>query len=215
MQIHQEHHEQHEHLYFNRYSINTFLAHISVLCYTIFHFYILIDSKDKNFINNKIIYSNKNQLIFLIKTKLKMVFNEEIIFRVFLFEFMSLFMSHNLIHPIWSFVFAFYYFKYYKYNTIIRIANFINIFIVSYFVLMNVTFLASLLIHCYLELFSIGFNSFLYKNFEIKLINVPKKIELSPNVKAVLNKHNEDIVSSNEFASKEEVEALLSNKKMD
>jgi hypothetical protein len=216
MQTYHEHHEHHEHPYINKYAINTFLAHLSVLCYTIFHFYILIETKDKNFINHKITYSNKNQLIFLIKTKLKFVFNEEIIFRVFLVEIMALFMNHNIIHPIWSIIFAFYYFKTYKYNTIIRIANFINMFIVSYFVLINVPFLVSLFIHCYLELFSIAFNKFLYSNFEIKLNNIPKKIELSANVKSVLNKHNlENNFSSSELASKEEVEELLSNKKMD
>ncbi len=203
-----------EHLYFNIHAMNAFIANLSVLCYTIFHFYVLIDTKDKNFINNKIIYSNKNQLTFLIKTKLKMTFNEEILFRVFLVEVLSLFMNYNLIQPIWSIIFAFYYFKYYKYNIAIRIANFINMFIVSYFVLMNVPFLVSLFIHFYFELFSIAFNHFLYSYFEIKLTNVPKKIEIPINVKSVLNKHN-DTSDASEFASKEEVEALLSNKKMD
>ncbi len=191
---------------FNNCLINTLLLHISVVCYTIFHFYVLIETKDNNFINNKVIYNNKPQLTFLIKTKLKMIFNEQILFRVILVEIMSLFLSHELIKPIWSFIFAFYYFKYYKHNVIIRIANFINIFVISYFVLINVPFLVSLFINYYLELIMLTLNIFLYKHFEIKLINTPKKIQLSANVKAVLNKHHEE-----ELASKEEVEALLSS----
>ncbi len=241
--VHHEHHKHYEHPYFNKYAINTFVAHISFLCYTVFHFYMLLETRDKNFINNKIIYSNKPQLTFLIKTKLKMVFQEEMFFRVFLVEIMSLFMDHCYIHTIWCLIFAYYYYNTYKYNIFIRIANFINIFIVSYFVLINVSLISSLAIHCYLELFAITFNFFLYSNFRIKITNGQNnslnnslnKIKLPDIVKAVINKHEHEHDNNNqdnqnqdnqyqdnqsehnqsEFASKEEVEALLSNKKMD
>ncbi len=215
------HHEHHEHLYFNKYSLNTFLAHISFLCYSIFHFYVLLETKDKNFINNKIIYRNKPQLKFLIKTKLKIIFQEHIFFRVFMVELMSLFIDHCYIHPIWSLMFAYYYFTCYKHNIYIRIGNFINILIVSYFVLINVSFIASLAIHCYLELFSITFNWFLYNNFEIKIsyILAPNKKKLTNDESKVsnnnINSSNSSESNNSEFASKEEVEALLSNKKMD
>jgi hypothetical protein len=204
-----------DHPYFNQYALHTFVMQLSVLCYTVFHFYVLIEHKNKNlFINNKIIHNNKNQLKFLIKTKIKLTFTEEIIFRVFLVELMSLFMSNDLIHPIWSIIYAAYYFKFYNCDIKISIAKSINIFIMSYFVLFNIPFLGSLLIHCYNELFSLALSNFLYKHFDVKIISKPNinKTNLNvdePNLKSGFKPITE------ELASKDEVEALLSNKKMD
>jgi hypothetical protein len=193
--------------------------HLSILCYTIFHFYVLIDSDNKNtFIHNKIIHNNKKQLTFLIKTKLKLTFNEEIIFRVFLVELMNLFMTEDIIHPLWSAIFAAYYFKFYKCDYKIKIAKFINIYIISFYVLYNVPFLLSLLIHCYAELFSITFSNFLYRNFDIQIyVKTKSKIDLKSDCKSDLQSDNVSQLAPNssEFATKDEVEALLSNKKFD
>ena len=204
-----------DHIFTNHYALYPFIMHMSVLCYTIFHFYILLDSDNKNtFIRNKMIHTNRNQLVFLIKSKLKLTFTEEIIFRVYVVELMKLFMSDDLIHPLWCAIFATYYFKFYKCDYKIRIAKFINIYLVSFYVLYNVPFLASLLIHCYTELFTIAFSNFLYKNFNVHIYIKPK-----PKSNNVLNnvsdiKFNVKPISE-EFATKDEVEALLSNKKKD
>ncbi len=195
-----------QNMYINTHALHSFVMQLSVLCYTIFHFYVLIENKNKNnFINNKIIHNNRAQLKFLIKTRLKLTFNEEIVFRVFLVELMSLFMSNDLMHPIWSSIYALYYFKFYDCDIKIRIAKFINIFIMSYFVLFNVSFLTSLIVHWYAELISITFSHFLYKNFDIKIINK----------KQINNKPKDSPVIKDEFATKDEVEAILSNKKID
>jgi len=185
-------HENHP--YINSYSINTFIMNMSVLCYTLFRFYVLIESEDKkHFINNKVIFNDKNYFKCLIKTKLRMTFNEQIVFRVFLIEFMYLFMSEQYIHPIWCLIFSSYYFQQ-EFNVYIKIAKFINVFLISYFVLFNVPFLASLIIHCYAELFVITFTKFLHNNCDIQIIKIKTK---------------------NEFATKEEVEAILNAKKFD
>ncbi len=204
-----------DHLFINHYALYSFIMNMSVLCYTIFHFYVLIESDNKNtFIHNKIIHNNKKQLTFLIKTKLKSTFIEELIFRVYLVEIMTLFMSHDIVHPLWSAIYAAYYFKYYKCDIKIRIAKFINIYLISFYVLYNVPFLASLLVHCYAELFSIAFSNFLYRNFDVKIYvktkptsDVIPESDIKPNL--IINKISE------ELATKDEVEAMLSNKKFD
>jgi len=185
-------HENHP--YINSYSINTFIMNMSVLCYTLFRFYVLLESDNKKqFIDNKVIFNDKNYFKCLIKTKLKMIFNEQIMFRVFLIEIMYLFMSEKYVHPIWCFIFSSYYFQQ-EFNIYIKVAKFINIFLISYFVLFNVPFYASLIIHCYAELFVITFTKFLHNNFDIQIIKIKTK---------------------NEFATKEEVEAILNAKKFD
>ena len=183
------------HPYINNYSINTFIMHMSILCYTLFRFYVLIDSNDKKpFMNNKIIHNNTIQLKYYIKTTLKKIFKDEVVFRLCLVYIMSLFMSEQYVHPIWCFIFASYYF-YHEHNIYIKIAKFINIYLVSYFVLFNVSFPLSIIIHFYAELFVIAFTTFLHNNFDIQFIKIKKR--------------------NNEFASKEEVEALLNAKKFD
>ncbi|MFN9951766.1 MAG: hypothetical protein ACK55I_01610, partial [bacterium] len=92
----------------------------------------------------------------------------------------------------------------YKLDYKIRIAKWINIWLMSFYVLYNVPLLASLLIHWYTELFTIAFSNFLYNNFdvEIKSKKVSKNV---PTLKTI----------SEEFATKDEVEAMLTNKKFD
>ena len=200
-----------DHLFINHYALYPFIMHLSILCYTIFHFYVLIDNENKNtFIHNKIIHNNRKQLTFLIKTKLKLTFTEEIIFRVYLVELMKLFMSEDLIHPLWCAIFATYYFKFYKCDYKIRIAKFINIYLISFYVLYNVPYFASLLIHCYTELFSIAFSNFLYKNFDVNIY-----VKTKPKINTVSDNVSNIKTFSEEFATKDEVEAMLSNKKMD
>jgi hypothetical protein len=181
------------HPYINNYSINTFIMNMSILCYTMFRFYVLLESDNKKqFIDNKIVFNDKNYFKFLIKTKLRMTFNEQIVFRVFLVELMSLFMSEQYVHPIWCFIFASHYFHN-EYNIYIKVAKFIHIFLISYFVLFNVPFLASLLIHFYAELFVIIFTKFLHNNFDVQIIKIKK---------------------TDNLATKEEVEAMLNAKKI-
>ena len=149
---------------------NIFIIHVSILSYTFFRFYISLENLDKKaFIDNNITLNNKEYFKFLIKTKLKMTFDEQIMLRLLLVQLMYLFMSEEYIHPIWCFIFASYYYNY-EYNIYVKITKFINMFIISYLVLFNVPFLLSLFIHFYYELFMIIFTKFLNNNYDIKMI---------------------------------------------
>lgn len=189
------------HIFLNQYAISTLIMNLSVLCYTVFHFYILIESDNKNtFIRNKIFHTNEQQFKFLIKSKLKHIFYEQVFFRVYVFELMNYSMKYiveeEVIHIVWSVIFASYYFHTYRPDYKIRIGKMIEMFLISFYVFYSVPVLASLIIHMYTELFSIIFSNFLYNNFDINI--KPKSIS-----------------NNEEFATKDEVETMLSNKKFD
>ena len=146
---------------------NTYIIHISVFCYTLFRFYLSLEKENKQaFIDNNIIFNNKEYFKFLIKTKLKMTFDEQIMLRLLLVQLMYLFMNEYYIYPIWCVIFSSYYF-YYEFNIYTKIAKFINIFIISYFVLFTAPFILSLLIHCYAELLIILLTRFISNKYDV------------------------------------------------
>lgn len=186
---------------------NIYLLHVLVACYTIFHFYVLIENNDKSpFIDYNILFNNKNELKVLIKKKLKLVISEQVLFRVYLVELMSFFLDFHIIAPIWSIMFATFYITYYKYNNINKIGKFIYMFIFSYFILINYSLLVSCIVHCYAELLTITIRTYMFRKFQIR--NIKKE----PIIKNNLNKF---IPGKLELASKKEVEDILSSKKFD
>ncbi len=155
--------------------------HVSILCYTTFRFFVFLEKVDnKKFIDNNINLNNKEYFNFLIKTKIKMTFDEHIMLRLFLVQFMYIFISEEYIYPIWCIIFASYYF-YNEFNIYIKIGKFINIFIISYLVLFNVPFLLSLLIHFYAELLIILLTRFLNNKYNIKMIQIKKSADININ----------------------------------
>jgi hypothetical protein len=193
----------------NHNIVNIFLLHVLVSCYTLFHFYILIESNNKSLFNNYImLFSNKDELKFLIKTKLKLVISEQILFRVYFVEILMCLFDMNIIAPLWSIMFATYYILYYKYNdayNLCKYAKFIYIFIMSYFILINCSLLMSCIIHCYAELIIIIIRNFIFGKFKNIKNNEPK------NKFDFLNIISEKI----ELTNKKDVEDMLSNKKSD
>jgi hypothetical protein len=181
--------------------------HLLVTCYTLFHFYILLESNDKSpYINYNILFNNKDELKLLIKTKLKLVISEQILFRVYLVELMMYIFNMNIIAPLWSIIFATYYIYYYKYNNINKIAKFSYVFLLSYFILINYSLLVSCFMHCYAETLIIIIRTFVFRKFSNQ--NTNKKIVIKNNL-------NKFIPEKLELASKKEVEDMLSGKKFD
>jgi hypothetical protein len=188
---------------FEPFVLNTCLLHISVACYTIFHFYILLENKDKsNYINNNIVFSNKNELRLLIKLKLKIIMFDQLIFRIYLAELLSYLFDFDTMALIWSIIYAMYNVYVFKTNNfsdndILKMNKFAYNYILSFFVLINLSPLNSFIIHCYAEMLSVIMQTYLYNTFR-----------------------NQNVKKSNyfetiEFANKKEVEDMLSYKKFD
>jgi hypothetical protein len=181
--------------------LNTCLLHISVACYTIYHFYILLDNKDKsNYINNNIVFSNKNELSMLIKLKFKIVMFDQLIFRVYLAELLSYLFDFHTMAFIWSIIYAMYNVYVFKTNNfnnnnILKLNKFVYNYILSFFVLINLSPLNSFIIHCYSEMLSVIMQTYLYNTFR-------NQVKKSNNAETI------------ELVDKKEVEDMLSNKKL-
>ncbi len=148
---------------------NIFILHTNILFYALFRFYMSFENLDKkSFIDNNIIFNNKEYFNFLIKTKIKKTFDEQIILRLLLVQLMYLFMNEEYIYPIWCIIFSLYYF-YNEFNIYIKIGKYIYSFIISYLVLFNAPFLLSLLVHIYSELCILMIIKFLSNNYNDKL----------------------------------------------
>lgn len=188
---------------FEPFVLNTCLLHISVACFTIFHFYILLDNKDKsNYINNNIVFSNKNELSLLIKLKFKIIMFDQLIFRVFLAELLSYLFDFDTMALIWSIIYAMYNVYVFKTNNfsdndILKMNKFAYYYILSFFVLINLSPLISFIIHCYAEMLSVIIQTYLYNTFRNQ--NIKKS-------------NNSETI---ELADKKDVEDMLSNKKFD
>jgi hypothetical protein len=190
---------------FNSFPIflNICLLHISVACYTIYQFYILLENKDKSFFtNNTIVFSTKNELIMLIKFKLKNIMFDQLIFRVYLVELLSYLFDFHTMAFIWSIIYATYNVYVFKTNNfsdtdILKLNKFVYNYIISFFVLINLSPLSSFIIHCYAEMLSVIMQTYLYNTFSNQII---KK---SNNTNTI------------ELADKKDVEDILSNKKFD
>ncbi len=179
--------------------INFNVLHLAIACYNVLYYYTLLDDKN-NYSNNYIVYNNYKQIKFLINTNLKLVFHKELLFRIYLVELMKFIINENELIIIWMILFSSFNAYYHNYHSnIMKIGKFIYTFIISYY-LINNSILMSGLIHCYTELLGITIQKKLFKFFN--------------NNKPIINKLKEAVSPNIELASKEEVEELLSTKKM-
>lgn len=174
--------------------IHISVIHLTILCYNLISFYILIDNK-QNYLNSYIVYNDYNNLKLLLRTHIKLVLYKELFLRVYLFEFMKYILNDNDLIISWIIVYSLLNIYTHKYSDkIIIISNLIKTLIISNY-LINVPVIASGLIHMYTELFGVVLYKYIIKsNF---LVNNP------------INKN----IFNVELSSKKDVEELLSTKK--
>lgn len=197
----------------NNTVVNIFLLHILVSSYALFHFNIFMESSDKSLLHSFCKF-NKDEYKLLIKTKLKLIINEQILFRVYLVELMMYVFNMNIVAPLWSILFATFYITYYNspvsadINLLYKYSKFVYNFILSYFILINCSLLMSCIVHCYAEMLVI--------NIRIIMFNKFNDIKTPENKKFTIKNNLKDIMPEKlELASKKEVEDMLSGKKFD
>ena len=183
------------------------ILHLAIACYNLYYHYILLDDKNEHS-NNYIVYNNYSQLKFLIKTNIKLILHKELLFRIYLVEFMKLFFNDEELIITWVAIFSSFniYYHYYK-DSRIKLAKFLYLNIISYY-LINSTIIESVIIHIYTELIGIFIQHKLFKYFN--KININKK---QANNESISYKLKQLVNSNIELASKDEVEQLLSSKK--
>ena len=190
--------------------LNVSILHMAVACYNLIYYYVLIDYKN-SYNNNYIIYNNYNQLQLLIKTNIKLVLHKELLFRVYLAEIMKYIFNFDELVLIWMIAFSSFTVVYHQFDSnITKLSKFIYTFILGYYLITN-SVLESVLIHIYTEFLGIVIQKYLFRIFN----KTQKTFEIKSNEQAVeINKLKSLINPNIELASKDEVEALLSSKKM-
>ncbi len=195
--------------------IYTSVLHLTIACYKLISYYVLTENKN-DYINSYNVYNNYEQLKLLVKTTTQLVLNKELLFRIYLVELMKFILSDDELIISWVIIFSVFNIYYHKYsNNIIITSNFIKTVIISTY-LINTTILGSLFIHLYSELIGIFIQKLLFKYFT----NNNKQIKIVKNNDVdIINKSNgfrtiSNLTSSLELVSKEDVEKLLSTKKM-
>jgi len=186
---------------FLTYTIYISVLHLTILCYNLISFYILIDNKE-NYLNLYIVYNNYNNFKLLLKTHIKLVFYKELIFRVYMFEIMKYILYDNELIISWIIIYSLSNIYTHKYsNKIIIISNLIKTFIISNY-LINVSIIESGLIHMYTELVGVVIQKYIFKIYH------------KPSIKTntTKNKTIKDYLNI-ELSSKKDVEELLSTKK--
>jgi hypothetical protein len=199
--------------------INFIVLHLAIACYNLLYYYNLLDNKT-NYSNNYIVYNNYNQIKFLIKTNIKLVLHKELLFRIYLVEIMKLFLNEEELIFLWVLTFASFNIYYHNYeDNLIKLSRFVYMIIVSYY-LINNSILASIVIHIYTELLGIFIQHKLFKYYT--KVNIFYKNKQVPEINnatltndnSVSNKLKQIMGDNIELASKEEVEQLLSTKKI-
>jgi len=190
------------------------VVHLAILCYNMLYHYILLDNKN-DYSNNYIVYNNYNQIKFLIKTNIKLVLHKELLFRIYLVEIMKLFLNEEELIISWVLIFSSFNIYYHNADNIINFAKFVYFTIISYYLITN-SILVSISIHCYTELFGIFIQHKLFKYFnKINKVKQNKvKNDDNTNDMSISNKLKQLMNTNIELASKQEVEQLLSTKKM-
>ena len=192
--------------------LNSSILHLTIVCYQLITLYVLVDNKN-DYIVSYNIYNNYDQFKMLIKTNIKLVLNKELLFRIYLVELMKYFLNEEDLILCWMIIFSSFNIYYHNYSqTILNISNFIKTFIISYF-LINTTIIGSVLIHLYSEMIGIMIQKYLFNIYKYKpniTIDNKKAIEIIKFHK-LTNMINPKI----ELASKEDVEKLLSSKKIE
>ena len=194
------------------------LLHLTIACYKLISFYVLTENKN-DYINSYNVYNNYDQLKLLIKTTIRLVLHKELLFRIYLVEFMKLILNEDDLIISWVIIFSVFNIYYHKYSdNIIITSNFIKTAIISIY-LINTTILGSVFIHLYSELSCIFIHKMLFKYFK----NIINKTTSFKSINVVV-KHNDVTVNKTisfksigelELVSKADVENLLSNKKID
>ncbi len=184
--------------------IYTSVLHLTIACYKLISFYVLIENKN-DYINSYNVYNNYDQIKLLVKTTTRLVLHKELLFRIYLVELMKYMFNQDEIIISWIVIFSVFNIYYHKYSdNVIIISNFIKTMIISTY-LINTTILGSLLIHLYSELSGIIIQKVLFKYF-------------TNNIKEIKKTNNNDFKSTFtaglELVSKEDVENLLSTKKI-
>uniref|UniRef100_A0A6C0HXC4 Uncharacterized protein n=1 Tax=viral metagenome TaxID=1070528 RepID=A0A6C0HXC4_9ZZZZ len=196
--------------------IYTSVLHLTIACYKLISFYVLTENKN-DYINSYNIYNNYDQLKLLIKTTTRLVLHKELLFRIYLVEFMKLILNEDDIIISWVIIFSVFNIYYHKYSdNIIITSNFIKTAIISIY-LINTTILGSVFIHLYSELSGIVIHKMLFKYFIINNINSFKSNNIIKHndVDHVNNTTSFKSIGELELVSKADVENLLSNKKID
>jgi len=196
--------------------IYTSLLHLTIACYKLISFYVLTENKN-DYINSYNVYNNYDQLKLLIKTTIRLVLHKELLFRIYLVEFMKFILNEDDIIISWVIIFSVFNIYYHKYSdNIIITSNFIKTAIISIY-LINTTILGSVFIHLYAELSGIFIHKMLFKYFIINNITSFKSnnIVKHNDVDHVNNTPSFKSIGELELVSKADVENLLSNKKID
>ncbi len=185
--------------------IYTSVLHLTIACYKLISFYVLTENKN-DYINSYNVYNNYEQLKLLIKTTTRLVLHKELLFRIYLVELMKIIFNVDELIISWVIIFSVFNIYYHKYSdNIIIISNFIKTVIISTY-LINTTILGSLFIHLYSELSGIIIQKLLFKYFT----NNIKEIKNNN----IINDLKSSLTADLELVSKEDVENLLSTKKM-
>jgi hypothetical protein len=157
---------------------NIFLLHVSILTYIFMKFYIFIESNDSsNYINNYIVFNNKTELIMFIKLKLKNILIEQIVFRVYFVELLSYFFNYDITTIIYCITLSTYHVillnnLYIQDKTILQLNKFAHTYIITYFIMSNISPLFSLILSYYTETFSIIIQVYLYYYFPLNKTQV-------------------------------------------
>ncbi len=197
------------------YFIHFYVIHLAVACYNLLYYYRLLDDKN-TYSSNYIVYNNYNQLKFLIKTSIKLILHKELLFRIYLVEIMKYIFSEKELIIIWMIIFASFNIYYHHYNdSLVKFSRFVYTVIISCY-LINVSILASVFIHCYTELLGMFIQKKMFKIYDYNKIQIkPTDTNEETNDEQSMSNKLKQIMSPNlALASKEEVEELLSNKKI-
>ncbi len=191
--------------------IYTSVLHLTIACYKLISFYVLTGNKN-DYINSYNVFHNYDQLKLLIKTTTRLVLHKELLFRIYLVELMKYIFNENELIISWIIIFSVFNIYYHKYSdNIIITSNFIKTVIISTY-LINITILGSVFIHLYSELVGIIIQKYLFKYFTPNIANI--KIVKHNNVDSINKTSGFKSIGELELVSKEEVEKMLSNKKI-
>ena len=191
--------------------IHSSLLHLTIACYKLISFYVLTENKN-DYINSYNVYNNYDQLKLLIKTTTRLVLHKELLFRIYLVEFMKFILNGDELIISWVIICSVFNIYYHKYSdNIITTSNFIKTAIISIY-LINTTILGSVFIHLYAELSGIFIHKMLFKYFKNNIVNKTTSFKSNN----IVNKTTSfKSIGELELVSKEDVENLLSNKKID
>ncbi len=191
--------------------IYTTVLHLTIACYKLISFYVLTGNKN-DYINSYNVFHNYDQLKLLIKTTTRLVLHKELLFRIYLVELMKYIFNENELIISWIIIFSVFNIYYHKYSdNIIITSNFIKTVIISTY-LINITILGSVFIHLYSELVGIIIQKYLFKYFTPNIANI--HIVKHNDVDSINKTSGFKSIGELELVSKEEVEKMLSNKKI-